>query len=217
MSHRDMLLNSTGLIGRRPEDARLISDIDGRYFLKSWAKGPTKSAVYCRAQRISADSVTFVGLAGGDRGEEAHVALEHFGRLKGKIQRAIGTVLMMKIDLPEAERAKLAAKIHYMQRKKVYGLGEARRGSRFRPANPNSQLVFESGDTTECYVLDLSVTGAAIAASYVPPIGTVMAVGRVVAKVVRHMDTGFAVQFHKQQSSDLVEGLVCTEEDVALL
>lgn len=217
MPQQDMLLNTTGLLSRRPEDARLIADINGRYFLKKWTGGNIKSAIYCRAQRITADSITFVGLAGGDRGDHAHVNIEHFGRLSGKIQRAIGTVLMMKIDLPDLERSKLAAKIQYFQRKKVYGLAEARRSARFKPVNPNSKMVFGDGTTVECYILDLSTTGAAVAASFIPEVGAVLAIGRVISRVVRHMDDGFAVQFVKPQSLETVEALIAHEEEVALL
>lgn len=217
MTQRDMIINSTGLVGHRPEDARLVADMSGRYFLKRWSNSNIKSAVYCRAQRISADTVTFVGLAGGDKGDHAHIAIEHFGRLSGRIQRAIGTVLMMKIEMPERDRLKLAAKIHYHQRKRVYGLGEPRRGARFKPANPNSMIVLESGMTVDCYVLDISVTGAAIASSCVPPVGTVLAIGRIVSKVVRHMDEGFAVQFVKPESAETLEARACCEDGITLL
>jgi len=59
--------------------------------------------------------------------------------------------------------------------------------------------------------LVLSVSGAAISAEIVPPIGTVLAVGKVVARVVRHFAGGFSVRFVEPQSRDRVEAMVIQE------
>jgi hypothetical protein len=52
------------------------------------------------------------------------------------------------------------------------------------------------------------VSGAAVSADTVPDIGTIMAIGSVVGKVVRHFPDGFAIQFIQRQHSDNVETMV---------
>jgi len=61
------------------------------------------------------------------------------------------------------------------------------------------------GRTETCLVLDLSGAGAAISADTIPPVGTVLAVGTIVSRVVRHFDEGFAVQFIERQRPETVE------------
>jgi hypothetical protein len=59
-----------------------------------------------------------------------------------------------------------------------------------------------------CFVVDISVSGAAVSADIVPRIGTVLAVGKVVGRVVRNIQGGFAVQFVEAQDRQEVEALV---------
>jgi hypothetical protein len=56
-----------------------------------------------------------------------------------------------------------------------------------------------------CLILDLSIAGAAISADTIPAVGSVLAVGKLVSRVVRHFDEGFAVQFVERQSRETVE------------
>jgi hypothetical protein len=72
-------------------------------------------------------------------------------------------------------------------------------------------LLFADGSAETCLVLDFSLTGAAISADTVPDIGTVLAVGSVVGRVVRYFAEGFAVHFIERQSRDTVEALVISE------
>lgn len=210
-------LNENGLITRRVEDARLVADLDGRYFLRKWANSEhSRAAPYCRAQRITANGVTFIGLGGGDRNDDVVLNLKHFGRLEGRIRRAIGTVIMMDIVMPDADRRNLAGKIRWLQRRAAFGGGENRRSARFKPKNANSRIVFDGGTVADCYLIDISSTGAAVAADVLPKIGTPLAIGRVVSKVVRHTDTGFAVQFYEQHQREAIEALLAVE-DVELL
>jgi len=65
--------------------------------------------------------------------------------------------------------------------------------------------MLPDGSTQTCLVIDLSVTGAALSAEAVPDIGTVLAVGKVVGRVVRHFEGGFAVEFTERQSPDEIE------------
>ena len=57
------------------------------------------------------------------------------------------------------------------------------------------------GTTTECVVMDVSASGIAVSADLIPDIGTPVAVGKVVGRVVRHFNDGFAVQFAQLQDT----------------
>jgi hypothetical protein len=51
-----------------------------------------------------------------------------------------------------------------------------------------------------CFVIDMSVSGAAVSADVQPEIGTPLAVGACIGRVVRLLPDGFAVKFVEQQS-----------------
>ena len=44
-------------------------------------------------------------------------------------------------------------------------------------------------------IIDLSLSGAALAAESRPTVGSAVTLGRVQARVVRHLEEGFAVEF----------------------
>ena len=66
-------------------------------------------------------------------------------------------------------------------------------------------MILADGHVETCLVLDVSVSGTAISADTIPAIGTVLAVGTITSRVVRHFEEGFAVQFVERQSRDTVE------------
>lgn len=51
----------------------------------------------------------------------------------------------------------------------------------------------------------MSRSGAALSADIQPDPGTPLAVGRVVARVVRWLEVGFAVQFLTEQDTEILE------------
>ena len=85
---------------------------------------------------------------------------------------------------------------------------DARAFKRVIPQDPISTLIFPDATSMRCFVIDMSASGAAISADITPRIGTVLAVGRVPGKVVRHFSEGFAVQFNQLQEHQSLEKLV---------
>jgi hypothetical protein len=56
-----------------------------------------------------------------------------------------------------------------------------------------------------CRIIDLSLSGAAIAAENRPPVKSLIMLGKVQARVVRNLDEGFAIEFVHQQIVDTLE------------
>ncbi len=92
-----------------------------------------------------------------------------------------------------------------LQNFKEHEVSDQRAERRFIPVKPYSQMMLADGRTETCLVIDVSISGAAISAETVPEIGTVLAVGTIVGRVVRHFEGGFAVQFVERQSRDELE------------
>ncbi|HTJ57560.1 MAG TPA: PilZ domain-containing protein [Devosiaceae bacterium] len=194
--------------GTRQAYATLVANLKGRYLLEKWAspngRRPAKAASLT-TQRITSDTIVFLGLGGGEKGDAAAVNVEHFGLLRGRVGRKIGAVLMMDIDVSEGERRVLSARIDWLSRKKAYGITDHRSAARFKPRNPTSALLTEAGSRHDCYVLNVSKTGAAIASDLEPDLGTVLALGSIIGRVVRHVPGGFAMHFVAPQDLETLE------------
>jgi hypothetical protein len=72
--------------------------------------------------------------------------------------------------------------------------------ARIIPADPHSTLTMADGATHGCFVIDMSVSGAAVSSPLQPQIGTPLAVGACIGRVVRLLPTGFAVKFVEPQN-----------------
>src|SRR5262249_3218344 len=96
----------------------------------------------------------------------------------------------------------------WLANRKILNLPEDRRHDRIVPRNPNSVLTFEDGSKVPCRILDLSLSGAAVTSANRPAVGTALALVRVHARVVRHLEEGFALEFVHAQLPDTVEDSV---------
>src|SRR5690606_5856305 len=115
---------------------------------------------------------------------------------------------VIDIEMPESARAKLGAKIEWHKKYMQSQVPDKREHKRFPPRDPRSLLTLGDGTSIPCFIIDVSQSGAAISAHFWPEIGTPMAVGRLVGRVVRYLEVGFALQFVEIQDRDAVEYLL---------
>jgi hypothetical protein len=76
-----------------------------------------------------------------------------------------------------------------------------------------ARLILSNGTNIACRVIDMSLSGAAIAVppAQLPPIGAAVTVGKTPGRVVRHIDDGFAIEFTRLQHPDFLEESVTGE------
>lgn len=196
----------------RRHDARIIVNIAGRFSLADRRDTRGERRVFaCRAVNISTGAVALASPVSGKVGTRVIAHIDHFGKLEGAVMRELGRGFVMSISATDEERDKLADKIEWFEKHKNHDVSDKRGDERLVPANPYSWMMLPDGSRETCLVLDISVSGAAISADTYPPLGTVLAVGVVVGRVVRHFDGGFAVQFIERQNRATVEALVIRE------
>jgi hypothetical protein len=82
------------------------------------------------------------------------------------------------------------------------GLSEERKHERVVPRINASKLILPDGSVHNCRVIDVSLSGASIACPTKPPVGTMVILGRMRGRVVRHHDLGLALQFVELQDPD---------------
>jgi hypothetical protein len=196
----------------RRYDVRIIVSIPGRYSLANRVNARGDRRIFaCRAVNVSPNAIALAAPVSGKVGERVITHIDHLGKLEGPIVRLLGRGFVMGIVASDDERDRLAAKIEWLEKYKNHDAPEQRTDERVVPTNPYSKMILPDGSAETCLVLDLSVSGAAISADTVPDAGTVLAVGRIVGRVVRHFVGGFAIQFIERQNRETVEAMVIRE------
>lgn len=193
--------------GGNDERLRHLANVPGRYYLDKWRDNRDKqiSSFACRIQRISPRSVSLSAPVSGELGDLAVAHFDEFGVLRGPIVRRLGFGFVMSLDLGERERRRLAAKVLWLERRKNFAVGDMRRHRRVMPRSPQSTLVLADGTAIDCFVIDMSVSGAAVSANLVTQRGMPLALGTVVGRVVRHLDPGFAIEFIEPLAPEMLE------------
>ena len=197
------------MVVERRRDIRIIVSLSARVFLKHRRSAFGDLAEYaCRAINISPRAVALAAPVRTSVGEWARVEIDQVGRVEGTVDRLLDERgFVVRLDANEEERARLFDKISWVQKHKDHEVTDKRGEPRFVPGNPHTMIAFADGTIVDCFVIDLSVTGAAISADITPPVGTVLAVGKIVGRVVRHFAGAFAVQFVQMQDRATVESL----------
>ena len=118
--------------------------------------------------------------------------------------------MLLELEMTQAMRVKLANKLTWLEKKTKdpASISDARKTPRFVPKASHSVLTLADGTVHDCFVIDTSLSGAAVKAELQPPIGTPLAIGACIGRVIRHTPNGFAVKFVKQQSRDELHGLI---------
>ena len=190
--------------GQRTID--IVASIPGRYTLTRQIDANGNRREFSgRVVRISPDAMTLAVPVKGAVGERVIATLWEFGRLEGPIVKTDQSGFVMGINLTVAEREKFAAKIEWYDRHKNQGLPDKRKAKRIVPQHPHSSIILADGRVVGAFVIDVSVSGAAVSADVDLEIGEPIAVGRIVGRVVRHFAGGFAVRFIDTQNPHMLE------------
>lgn len=99
-------------------------------------------------------------------------------------------------------RQKLAAQITWLLNRQELTAGDQRRPGhdRIKPAIKSIRVRMPNGASQERRLLDVSISGASIATTERPEIGSEIVVGQLTARVVRHHEHGIGVEFVELQN-----------------
>ena len=174
----------------------------GRYML------PDRREFPCQIINMSPGGLALLAPGIGNVGDRVIAYLDHIGRVEGRITRLIDNGFAMTVSATPRKRDKLAAQLTWLANRQILNLPEDRRHDRIVPRNPSAVLTLDDGTRMACRIIDLSLSGAAVSAANRPEVGTPVNLGRVQARVVRHLEEGFAIEFVHAQLPDTVEDSV---------
>lgn len=178
---------------------RVSISLLGRYML------PTKQEYPCQVLDISPGGVSFLAPETSLVGDMVIAYIDHVGRVEGRIARLIPNCFAMTIEATARKRDKLASQLTWLANRHVLGLPEDRRHERILPRNPMSRLTLPDGSVQACRLIDLSLSGAAISLQNRPTVGTPVLLGRIRARIVRHLEAGIALEFASIQDPEHIE------------
>jgi hypothetical protein len=189
---------------RRPQIARIVPDrrrhkrvavvLLGR-FMRA-----TKDEYPCKLHDISVGGAAIISPVTVELGERIIAYFDHIGGIEGEVVRLFDSGFAIKLSATQYKREKLAAQLTWLlNRAELDGI-EARRHERFKPKHSTSTLTLAEGFVMSCQLIDISLSGASIATTARPAIGSEIVVGKVRARVMRHHDQGISVQFTDIQS-----------------
>jgi hypothetical protein len=168
----------------------------GRYMLSDRKEYP------CQTVDISPGGVRLVCAVPGEVGERTVIYLEHLGRIEGTIARILPDGFAVSISATPHKREKIASQLTWLANRSSLGLPEDRRHERVIPRQAVVTLRIEGGAEIPARIVDVSLSGAALACDVPLPLDTSLLVGRTPCRVVRQFKGGLAVEFRLPLSPD---------------
>lgn len=175
---------------------RVHAELLGRYMLSDRREYP------CQTVDMSPGGVRVTCAVIGAVGERVVLYLEQIGRLEGLIVRHPPHGFAMQLNATSRKREKIASQLMWLANRESLGLPEGRTHERLVPINPGVQLRLDGGRTIPARVIDISMSGVALATTTAPPIGTPVMVGSTPGRVVRYFEGGIGAQFMLPISPD---------------
>jgi len=175
---------------------RVVVSIFGRFMREDKQEYP------CHVINMSAGGMAMLSPVGCDLDERIVAYLDNLGRLEGIVARVFEGGLGVQILASAAKRERIANLLTWLVNQKRLGLGDERKHERIVPRNNASKLILPSSAVYDCRVIDVSLSGASVACTLKPTLGTVVILGRMRGRVVRHHEQGIALQFVELQDPD---------------
>lgn len=162
----------------------------------------------CVVESMSPGDAVITCSSRASEGERIVAYLDHIGRIEGKVTSASGRSFTIALNATERKRDKLAAQLTWIANKHELGLPEDRRHDRTAADSPMSEILLDDGRRYPCRIIDLSMSGAAIEIDVRPAFGTMVVLGNMRGRVVRHFQEGIAMEFMSVQPTDRVQQMV---------
>jgi hypothetical protein len=179
----------------RRRNQRVTVNLLGRFMLEDRREFP------CQTQNMSPGSLALTTPIVGRVGERVVAYIDHIGRVEGQITRAFDGGFAMTINATLRKKDKLAAKLTWLANRHELNLPEDRRHDRVTPTITSVAVALPDGREYRAKVVDMSLSGAALAMEVKPPIGSPLMIGKLRASVVRHFEEGIAIEFATLQTA----------------
>ena len=188
---------------------------EGKYKLHRWF-GPDGKirTLACRSTRVSPYRMIVDVPVVGRIGDRITSHFGEFGEFEGSISDSRNGSILLELEMTPERRQWMADKLAWLEMtRQDPQIQDARKDARFVPQVSHTTLTMADGKVSTCFIIDMSATGAAVSSEVQPEIGTPLAVGSLVGRVVRIFETGFAVKFVEKQAVNDLSRLIIRQDD----
>lgn len=191
----------------KQHDIRFIGVVAGCYSLSERLdEGAGCESVFaCRTKSISTKRIEIEGPVRGEVGEAISLKLQEFEIIRGRVCAVTDRGMVVEVAADDDERTKIAGTIDWVKKNKFRSVKDQRDHKRIMLAEPRSAIVFGDGRVVECFVIDVSQSGAGVSADICVKEGVPMALGSAVGVVARKLEVGFAVEFIEPLNMDKLD------------
>ncbi len=168
---------------------RIDIALSGRYMLAN------RQEYRCRTLDISVGGLSIRGYEKGNLGDSIILYIDEIGRIEGTIVRHIDKGFAVSFSPSPAKRKRLLEKLTWLMNKDVIEGDETRRFTRHLPPVSETKFFLPDGRAYPCRIIDMSLSGASIEIDVIPAVGAEITLGKMKGRVIRHHDSGIAVEF----------------------
>lgn len=185
--------------------------VDGNYTLhRRYDPEGRLRTLACRTTRVSPFRMIVEVPVVGGIGDRLTSYFGAFGEFEGSISDTMHGSFLLELEMTRAQRERMSEKLTWLEKKQGDPtLPDERGNTRSVPRTSHSTLTLADGSIHACVVIDMSVS---VSAELEPPIGTPLAVGACVGRVVRIFPGGFAIKFVERRNLDDLNRLIVRAE-----
>ena len=187
--------------------------VDGTYTLPNWYDCEGKLRTFaCRTTRVSPFRMIVDVPVVGKVGDRLSSYFRDFGKFEGSISATMDGSFLLELEMSREMRERMADKLTWLEKKQADpAVIECRQHARFIPPSAHTTVTLADGAIHRCFIIDLSQSGVAVSSEVQPPVGTPLAIGGCIGRVVRVFHNGFAVKFVEAQRLGDLARLVSRE------
>jgi hypothetical protein len=156
--------------------------LDARFML------PDRRECRCKIAGLSVDGALFITPERPPVGTGIIAYIASVGRTEGHVAGISPAGLLVRFNSTQAQKMRIREQLS------VPATGEQRRAPRVVLQDAKSVLM-ANGESVACVVRDISLSGAALLTSLRPAVNSIVYIGRMKGRVVRHFEDGIAIEF----------------------
>jgi hypothetical protein len=149
----------------------------------------------CKLNDISVGGAAIMAPVVVEPGERIVAYFDHIGGLEGTVVRVFEGGFALQFKITPHKREKLAAQLTWLINRTVLTGIEQRRHERYPARDKDITVLLETGESIECRLIDVSISGASLKTEVRPRIGSELTLGKLRCRVMRHHDRGIGVEF----------------------
>jgi hypothetical protein len=173
----------------RRRHLRVRVDLPGRLFAPA-----EEHEAHCRVCDLSPGGAQVVCDFAPLAGSQIVLYIDGFGRFEGAVARPGEGTFGIKFTCSALKRERVAEQLTLYMNQGTVDEAALRRHDRTQTKGL-ARFTRANGDIVACEVLDLSLSGVSLKTDARPPMGETVLIGQMAGRIVRHHETGVAIEF----------------------